>query len=581
MQLPDLSFAKRIALDLETRDPNIKTGSGAMRDGYIAGISLATDDGYNEYYPIAHENGTNLDKQKILQWLRVQLGRPNQIKVGANIKYDLEFLALAGVEVKGLCYDVQIAEPLLNEEALSYSLDSLATKYLGEGKPQDYLYQHLANMYGGKPDRATQAKNIWRASGNVVAKYAKADAMLPLKIITLQEIELRKQDLWDLFILESKLIPILLRMKLRGVKVDIPKAKNQIIVMSNKILEAQDILEGVNINGAASIAKLFDKHKIDYPRTAKTNAPSFTKDSLALTDHPIARALEEVRGWTKLRDTFVQNYILDGNINGRIHGEFHQLKSDDTGTVSGRLSSSNPNLQNIPTKGGGIVREIFLPEEGEDWYCLDWSQIEYRFLAHYAIGKGSDEVRDTYITKPDTDFHDMVAELTGVDRKYAKAINFGLLYGMGKDKLSRSLHKTIEEAEEIFKIYHARAPFIKSTYAMATQKARVRGYIYTTLKRRRRFANGLHTHKALNALLQGSAADMMKLAMVSIAESGVENILGPALLTVHDELDLSVPRTKEGKEAVEHVKWVMENCMDLAVPVLVDMEKGSNWGNVK
>lgn len=574
----DLSGYDRIGVDLETCDPEIMSGQGTMRGGYIAGISLATEDGWTEYYPIAHDLGQNLDREKVLSYLRVQLGRANQIKVGANIKYDLEFLALAGVEVAGHCYDVQIAEPLLDEMAFSYSLGSLATKYLGVGKDEEYLYEHLAQQFGGKPDRKTQAKNIWRASGAVVARYAKGDALQPIQIMRKQEAELQKQGLWNLFIMETEMIPILLRMKIRGVKVDLPKARSTIITLDHKILEANTLLEGVNINAGADVARLFDRHGIPYPRTEKTNAPSFTKDSLKMTDHPIARALEDTRGFTKLRDTFVQNYIINGNINGRIHGEFHQLKSDDSGTVSGRLSSSNPNLQNIPTKLGGIVREIFVPEPDEDWYCLDWSQIEYRFLAHYAMGAGSDALRETYCEKPDTDFHDQVAELTGVERKNAKTLNFGLLYGMGKDKLALSLKMPMVEAEEIFKIYHSRAPFIKTTYTTASQKARVRGYIYTMLKRRRRFPNGASTHKALNALLQGSAADMMKMAMVTIAKSGVENILGPALLTVHDELDYSVPRTVAGKEAILEVKHIMETCMKLAVPVLVDMESGINWG---
>ena len=243
-------------------------------------------------------------------------------------------------------------------------------------------------------------------------------------------------------------------------------------------------------------------------------------------------------------------------------------------------SSSKPNLQNIPTKGAGVVREIFIPDKDEDWYCLDWSQIEYRFLAHYAIGKGAEGLREAYIENPSIDFHTNMASLTGLARKDAKTLNFGLLYGMGKDKLAVGLHKTLEEAAEIFSTYHASAPFIKTTSAMASQKARVRGYVFTLLKRRRRFPNGVSVHKALNALLQGSAADMMKYAMVEVSKSGVEDVLGAPLITVHDELDFSVPRTKLGKEAILEVKNIMINTIPLSVPLLVDVERGTNWANI-
>ena len=243
-------------------------------------------------------------------------------------------------------------------------------------------------------------------------------------------------------------------------------------------------------------------------------------------------------------------------------------------------SSSKPNMQNIPTKGAGVVRAIFIPDKDEDWYSLDYSQVEYRLMAHYALGKGSDALRETYIGNPKVDFHQQMADLTGLARKDAKTLVFGLLYGMGKEKLAIGLKKDMAEAEEIFKVFHKNAPFVKTTSAMASQKARVRGYVYTLLKRRRRFPNGVSVHKALNALLQGSAADIMKKAMVDISKSGVEDVLGAPLLTVHDELDFSAPRTKLGKEAILEVKNMMINTFPLSVPLLVDVERGTNWANI-
>ena len=619
---PDLSSAKRICIDLETYDPAIAAGNGtgALKGGFIAGVAIATDDGFREYYPIAHEQGQNIDKNKVFNWLRQELTRPHQIKVGANVIYDLEYLAVAGVNVAGRIYDVQIAEPLIDENQWSYSLEAIAQKYLGEGKVENELQQYIQSHW--RVDKKWK-EFIWKVPGHLVRDYALGDVDLPLRIIDHQLAQLEKENLLELFHLESDLIPMLLAMKLRGVRVDLNKANEVYNELSTRVAKNQAILgPDVNVNAAASLARVWDRNGLSYPLTEKTKKPSFTKESLAATHHPVARLVESIRKDTKLRDTFVQNAILDQHINGRIHCQFNQLKSDDKGTVSGRFSSSAPNLQQVPSKGEGteLIRQIFVPEPGETWYSIDYSQIEYRVFAHYS---GDEQLISAY-QHPDTDFHDQVGKMLGgaLDRKITKQCNFLALYGGGPIKLGAGLRTAMSEQDvtklmeqlgdlsdpvkfqwrmnyekknnpsfvpdiydlagyRALEVYNTKFPAAKNLAEKCASTAKSRGYIFTLLNRRRRFGKGDSTHKALNALCQGSAADIMKKAMVDIWQSGVCDVLGAPLLTVHDELNLSVPNTKEALEAVHEVRRLMENAIPLSVPTICDFERGDSWGYVK
>jgi DNA polymerase I-like protein with 3'-5' exonuclease and polymerase domains len=625
MNFPSLSSAKRIAIDLETYDPAINDGggSGALKGGFIAGIAIATDDGYREYLPIAHGTGVNLDKTKVLAWLSEELSRVHQDKVFANAIYDLEYLAVAGVNVAGRILDIQLAEPLIDENQWSYSLESIAQKYLEEGKVENELANYITTHFPLGRTKAAWKQWIWKAPGDVVRAYALGDVDLPIRIVEKQLEELRKQDLLDLFYMESDLVPMMLAMKLNGVRVDLNKAKEVYDELSTRVAKNQAILgPDVNVNAAASLARVWDRNGLTYPLTEKTKKPSFTKESLAATHHPVARLVESIRKDTKLRDTFVQNAILDQHINGRIHCQFNQLKSDDKGTVSGRFSSSSPNLQQVPSKGEGteLIRQIFVPEPGEDWYSIDFSQIEYRVFAHYSDDK---DLIEAY-QHPDTDFHDQVGKMLGgtLDRKIVKTANFLALYGGGPIKLAHGLrtymsdndvNNLIEQLGDLaeperfqwrmnyekknnpsfvpdvydlagyraLEVYNSKFPAAKQLSENCARAAKQRGYIYTLLKRRRRFGKGDSTHKALNALCQGGAADIMKKSMVDIWKSGVCDVIGAPLLTVHDENCFSVPRTKEGKEAIWEAKRLMENAVKLAVPILTDIETGPDWGHVQ
>lgn len=638
MNLPNLESAKEIVIDVETKDLNLLTkGPGAARkDGHIVGLGVGVE-GKQWYFPIRHEypGSKNMNPEQVLSWARKELCRPNQPKIGANLMYDLEFLAAENVHVEGPFNDIQYAEPLLNEHAFSYSLDAQAKKYLNESKVDDALYEWLHTKYGGSKGRK-QAGNIWRAPIDLVTPYVLGDVDLPLRIFKKQQVALENEGLMNLFDIESRLIPLLLAMRLRGVKVDVAKSRSLNNDFGARIRELQIKLNNiagieVNCNAAASIAIAADKLGIKYPRTKKTKAPSFVSKWLENHNHELMKTIYSLRKLEKVRGTFTESYILNNAVNGRIHCQFHPLRNDEYGTVSGRYSSSNPNLQNIPARDeilAPLIRGLFIPEEGEDWYKFDWSQIEYRCLAHYALGRGANEIREQFRRDPKTDYHVMTQNLikdkTGRDigRKPTKNINFGLVYGMGKPALCNNLGLSKEEGEELFEAYFEGVPFVQETTRKISSVSSRRGYIKTLLGRRARFpfweegkwrsadekaeiekekgsdwfklttdrnlarkkwgrVQRARTHKAANSLFQGSAADLMKLAMVQVWESGVCDVTGAPLLTVHDELDFSIPRTNEGQEAAKEIKHIMETCYELKVPLIADMEIGTNWGNVK
>jgi DNA polymerase I-like protein with 3'-5' exonuclease and polymerase domains len=620
---PRLADCPILGLDVETRDTALTTkGPGFRREGdehaHIVGISVATVDGHSWYFPMRHEMAPeqNLPVGTVLRWARDNLCTEGQVKVGANLAYDVDALWSDGVPVTGPFVDIQWAEALLDEYRRTYNLESLAQSYLGQSKVKDELQDWAVRAYGDENYR----QNIYRCPPCLVGPYAEADAHLPLRIFELQRELLRAQELLPLFEkVEMPLLPQLVRMRHRGVRVDIDHAKRLDDRLSQEIERLDRELESlaghrVDVNVKTDLQRIFDRAGIEYPRTA-TGQPSFAKDFLDFCDHPVAALVVDRRKMAKYRDTFVRGYVLDLHVNGRLHALFHALRGDENGTVSGRFSSSLPNLQNIPARDplwGPLLRALFVAEYGELWLRHDWSQIEYRFLAHYARGPSGDTVRRMYRDDPSTDFHTMtqslIRDVAGVtlDRKPVKNINFGLCYGMGKAKLSHDLGLDLAAGEELFAAYHTGVPFVAATYEAAQQKAAARGYIVTTCGRRARFplfepafgeqrpalseaeardkygrVRRALTHKALNRLLQGSAADLMKVAMVTMDEAGVERLLGPMLLTCHDETGHSMPDTPEGREGAAEVKRCMETCMTLRVPVIAEQSIGRNWGECK
>jgi len=396
-------------------------------------------------------------------------------------------------------------------------------------------------------------------------------------------------------------------MRFLGVRVDIQaahKLKHKLLEEEKECLSRIKTETGVDtqIWAARSIAQVFEKLRLPFDRTEKTNSPSFTKNFLQNHYHPIVKLIARAREINKAHTTFIDT-IIKHEHKGRIYAEINQLRSDQGGTVTGRFSYANPNLQQIPARNkelGPMIRSLFIPEENCKWGCFDYSQQEPRLVVHYAALQnlyGVNDVLDAY-NEGDADFHKIVADMAEIPRSQAKTINLGLFYGMGKNKLQAELGINKEKAEELFRQYHSKVPFVKQLMDSVMKRAQDRGRVRTLLGRLCRFhlwepnQFGIHkalpheaalaehgpgikrayTYKALNKLIQGSAADMTKKAMLELHKEGIT-----PHIQVHDELDISV----ESQAHADKIKEIMEGAVDLEVPNKVDYESGSNWGEIK
>ena len=599
---PDLSEAKEIAIDLETCDPNMESmGPGWPRnDGYIVGYAVAVD-GWAGYFPVAHGGGGNLDRGLVERWIRKVLETPAD-KIMHNAAYDAGWLMASGFTIKGRIIDTMVAAPLLDENRFSFSLNSLGFEYLKETKSEQAL-KDAANDFG-----VHAKKELWKLPAMYVGAYAEQDAALTLKLWNHFKILLRKEEVDSIFSLETDLLPIIIELTRKGIRFDRDKCEQQIEAMrrkEEKCLSEIKKTAGVKVDiwAAASISTAFDKLGIQYPKSA-TGLPSFTKSFLDGHPHPIARLIVEARELNKTHGTFLSPYLNFSAKDGRIHPHVNQIRSDEGGTVTGRLSMANPNLQQVPARHeiiGPLVRSLFLPEEGQLWAANDFSSQEPRLLVHYAtlLGlPGSETVAQAYRENPDTDFHQMVADMAGIERKQAKTIGLGLMYGMGKQKLANQLDIPLEEASELIGTFHSKVPFLRGTVDAVMRRIENRasgGAISTLLGRKCRFPLwepadwGIHkalpyeeaaakygsrikramTYKGLNRLIQGSAADQTKAAMIALHKAGFR-----ILLQVHDEIALSVDNQDQAKEAAD----IMAKAVNLEVPSRVDVEAGPSWG---
>tara|TARA_R100001509_G_scaffold104072_1_gene61293 strand:- start:86 stop:1957 length:1872 start_codon:yes stop_codon:yes gene_type:complete len=598
----DLSEAKEIAIDLETRDDGINEGLGAgwaTGKGKIIGFAVATE-GWQGYYPIDHFGGGNLIKEQVLRYMEKICALPCT-KIFHNAQYDVGWLNTYGIEVKGEIIDTMIAGALIDENRYSYRLNALAKDYLGEIKAETDLVE-AAKAHGVDPKA-----EMWMLPAEHVGYYAEQDARLTYLLWQRFKHEIYKQNLETVWELEKKLLPILIKMRKRGIRVNKEKAESLKIDFVNKeksLLHNIKKLVGKDIDiwAARQIGYAFDKLNIEYPKTPKSGEPSFTQSWLLNSNHEISKLIVQAREINKFHNTFL-NSIMKYEHAGRIHAEIQQLRSDTGGTVSGRLSMSNPNLQQLPARNkeyGPLIRGLFLPEEGCQWGSFDYSQQEPRLVVHYAasIGEGyegSHELVDAY-TNASADFHQTVADLVGIDRKQAKTIGLGLMYGMGKHKLSNMLGVSYDEAQDLINKYNTKAPFVKLLSDRCMAKANDEGIIRTKLGRKCRFDMweprdfGVHTpekfenasakygqanikraftYKALNRLIQGSAADQTKQAVVSCYEAGYL-----PLLQIHDELCFNV----QDESDVDKIKREMESCVKLKVPSVVDVALGKDFG---
>ena len=623
---PSLKGYSHVAIDLETKDPDLKSmGSGAIRGhGEIVGIAVAVE-GWSAYYPIAHEGGGNLEKDKVMKWIKEVCSAPNT-KLFHNAMYDVCWLRAAGVEIKGQIIDTMVMMSLIDENRLWYSLNSVAFDYLGKTKNEAALNE-AAQSWGIDPK-----SEMYKLPAMYVGSYAEKDAELTLELFKVLTKEIEFQKLQPIFKLETELFPCLIDMKFKGVRVDIEQAnklKQQLLSQEQGILTEIKKQVGIEpqIWAARSISTVFDKLGLHYERTEKSSAPSFTKNFLQEHKHPIVQMIAKAREINKAHTTFIDT-ILRFEHKGRIHADINPIRSDSGGTVTGRFSYSNPNLQQIPARNkdlGPMIRSLFIPEEGHKWGCFDYSQQEPRLVVHYAAEIEPicfDEAVENIVERfnsNNVDFHKTVADMAGISRSQAKTINLGLFYGMGKAKLQAELGlSTKAEAENLFNQYHDNVPFVKELMNFTSRLANQNGYIKTLLGRKCRFdkwevdefrmgtmstpmtkeeatqkfidswlakypqadierlkqdpkIKRCFTYKALNKLIQGSAADMTKQAMLNLYKEGIV-----PHIQIHDELDISVIDDIQAKKIID----IMENAVQLAIPNKVDYESGNNWGDI-
>ena len=612
---PDLSQEKYLAVDLETCDINLLThGSGwATGDGYVTGFALATKD-WQAYYPIAHEKGQNMDPDKVIPWIKKTLSY-DMPKIFHNASYDIGWLRSMGITVNGTIHDTMISSALIDENRFSFTLNSLAKDKLGATKNEDELIKYAEDA-GINPK-----KEMYKIPAMYVGHYAEQDARLTYDLFFHNQKEIEEQKLQQIYDLETRLQPCLIDMRAQGVRVDLQAAENakkDLIADEKAALFQIKKLSNVDVNvwAAASVAKAFDNMNISYSRTP-TGKPSFTKNFLVKHKSELAQLVVKARESNKAYTTFIDS-IMRHQHKGRIHSEIHQMRSDDKGTVTGRFSYSNPNLQQIPARNKEIknkIRSLFIPDEGKKWGSFDYSQQEPRMVVHFAErinevdGFSYESKRPTMDTKRfiegyrrgEADFHEMVAEMADIERDTAKTINLGLFYGMGQGKLKETLGIDDETAQVLISDYNDKVPFVKKLSRRAMESMESKGFVTTVYGRRCRSfgfvpikwgVSGFYkteeeakailkegnykkayTYKALNKLIQGSAADQTKKAMVDLYEQ--DGIIPH--IQVHDELNISIENEEQAKRIIN----VMEHCIKLNVPSKVDCEIADNWGDAK
>lgn len=620
-EFPNLAMATDLSFDVETKDPDLKEmGAGwARQGGHMVGFSVGARarDGTRGkwYFPFEHtvQSEMNMDKAQCLSWLNYTLGQGRPI-AGANLTYDMGYLSDENIYPTGDFYDTYMASKLIDFDAPA-GLDDAASRYGVGHKVTGVLQEWCEAAYQGN-----YRANLHRAPVTLVGPYAEMDAVLPIDVMDHQVRELVKLGLWDVFRMECDLIPLMVQMRKRGMRVDIDKASRLHEKLEGDIaLEYAKLYQltgqHVSVNANADLARIFDAAGIRYPRTEAGN-PSFVKEWLEKQEHPIALQVLRIREYLKIRGTFIQSYILENHKNGYVHGTFNQF-----GARTGRLSSSGGmNLQNIPARTalGLQVREIFVPDYGHvGMLSKDYASVEYRMLAHFAQGPSGDRVRQIFVDDPKTDYHqmtiDLVKEQTGmlIKRKPIKTVNFGLVFGSGEPKLASMLKMTLDAAKVLFKAYHKGAPYVRDTMDWCSDTAERDGMIRSFMGRINRFDNwepkryedredftlrhgaasakwGSHRiqraglYKALNYLLQGSAAEAMKMGMLKMWKSGALAVTGVPSATVHDEcLWSQVDRSREQEEAYKEIERCMAYSLQFKVPLICDTENGPSWGEQK
>jgi DNA polymerase I-like protein with 3'-5' exonuclease and polymerase domains len=575
---------------------------------------------------------------------------PDVILVGHNLTYDIgwmEYTLKIQGKTKATLIDTMIAEGLLNEYGKK-DLDSVAKKRLGIGKKKTRI-EAWAESEGLRGDFRKHLKDApWELLKEYVEDDASIpvslffNAQLPL---------LKEQGLMNPFYVDCYLIKPVLQMKVHGIRLDLAKKKENYEKAKKVYDKAYRAFERkygkINLNSTKQKAVLFDRHGIDYnykitvrglngvrafpnekrellnmvledvpgfrmikkevtlfvPKKKRgkiereleslgymfSSNPNLDAKALAFLahKHSIAADILEIQKMNGTITKFLSEKFDRFLVGDRIYADFNISKSDDSGTISGRFSSSNPNLQQVQSKGEAfglqlaeLCRGVFLPDDNHWLLAIDYSQIEYRLLVHYAVGLGAKEARAEYNKNPNTDYHQFVMDLTGLARKLAKNLNFGVMYGMGIRSMASTNGWDLDYAQDIYDKYNDRLPYVSATMDKVSSVVKERKYITTIGGRRARLKDKNLSYTFLNRLNQGGSADIMKAAMVRAHKEGIFDIL-KVHLTVHDELICSVPKTKEGIIAVGKLKKIMETTIRLSIPIVAEPEFGENWYSKK
>lgn len=645
---PNLSDAKLISFDTETKELDFSNGPGWARgQGHIIGVSVGAVDSRGNrgawYFPVRHEVEPeyNLDARNVFGWLGETLSTQTR-KVGANLTYDIGWLGEEGITVNGPLEEVQFAEALIDSDAF-VALDVLGRKYVRRGKATSGLFEWVREAYPNTKISEWKS-DLYRTSPRLVAPYAIEDAVLPIDVYLKQAPLLAAENFDYVYRLECDLIPLMIKMRRKGVTVNTGLASEMLGKLQG---ETQALYKRVfneygwnmTASDSGNLGRLFQHVGIPTPLTDAGN-PSVRKEWLAALTHPLGDLINDIREHEKICGTFLESYVLNksvrepgSNSHGRLFPQFHQMKNDENGTVVGRYSSSDPNLQNIPSRTdlGKLVRTLFECDNGHfNWKKFDYSQIHYRILAHNAVDDpkgpfgGAEALRESYRNDPKMDYHNQVymnvAPLMGWSvtdpaiikqkRRIIKNVNFSLLYGVGMDAMIYKylIGMSKEEVTRFFDSYYRGAPYVKPTMAAIAAEVQSLGYVTTLLGRRIRFntwepikrdwdnprtplpyreaidrygsaIKRAFDYRGVNYKFQGTEPDIMKNGMRECYNSGVFDYTGVPRITVHDELNFSVQDdTPKMREAFAFIRHTMQNNVQLRVPVYVDESNGPNWG---
>jgi DNA polymerase-1 len=579
--------AEMIALDTETTSTDPTQAD-------LVGISLATETGMGYYIPTGHSQGEQLDVDEVLDVLRPALTNPDIQKIGHNLKYDIIMLARYGLQVAPLSFDTMIAEWLVNPASRNLGLKKLAFARLGEQMIE------IEKLIGkGKKQISMADVSIENA-----APYAAADAEICLQLYPLLEKDLARVGSRELLDeMELPLIKILTEMEMAGVLLNVPFFSEFSDQLATRLAEIEkEVIELVgkafNLNSTQQLSDvLFTKLGLQPPdRTRKTKSGHYSTSAAVLEgmrgDHPVVDLILEQRELSKLKSTYVD--ALPAAINpatGRVHTSFNQ-----TGSVTGRLASSNPNLQNIPIRSelGRRVRKGFIADEGNVLLAIDYSQIELRIVAHMAQDKtmlaAFNSGQDIHATTAAGIYNVALDDVSKDMRRHAKAVNFGLIYGMSAFGLTRSTDLTLAESEDFVAAYFEKFPGVKRYLDNIRKVATEQGYVETLLGRRRYFpalqnlanqqVRNREEREAINAPIQGTAADIMKISMLHVAKALQDAKLGAKmLLQVHDEVVIECPES-ELEITIEVVTKAMEEAYSLDIPLSTEARSGLTWGDL-